>query len=158
MLTNNDTAPLFTLPNQDNKLVSLKDLMGKWVLVYFYPKDDTPGCTIEACILKDNLPSFEKSNAVILGISTDSIQSHKKFHTKYFLNFDLLSDTNKEIVHAYGVWQEKKFMGKTYMGIARTSFLINPQGKIEKIYSNVKPVLHAKEVASDLAHLTTGNH
>lgn len=140
----------FTLPNQEGKLVSLSDYLGQWVLVYFYPKDDTPGCTIEACKLSSSLPDFSKINTVVLGISTDSVVSHKKFHSKYKLNFDLLSDVDKKVVTDFGVWGEKKFMGKSYQGISRTSFLFNPKGELIKRYDKVKPLVHANEVLNDL--------
>ncbi len=143
-------APLFELKDQYNKTHKLKDYFGKWVLVYFYPKDDTPGCTVEACALRDNLPKFKKGQAVILGISADDEKSHAKFAEKFKLNFSLLADAKKATVKAYGVWGKKKFMGKEYLGINRTSFLINPKGKIAKIYEKVKPEIHAQEVLEDL--------
>jgi peroxiredoxin Q/BCP len=146
-------APAFTLPDQDGKIHSLKDYAGKWVLIYFYPKDDTPGCTIEACTIRDQFKDFKKIGAVVLGVSTDSVKSHKKFADAYELPFTLLADENKEMVGEYGVWGEKKFMGRTYMGTARTSFLINPEGKVAKVYENVKPPVHAAEVIADLKRL-----
>jgi thioredoxin-dependent peroxiredoxin len=147
-------APDFRLPDQDGNEHRLSDYAGKWVLVYFYPKDDTPGCTKEACALRDNLPHFKKSKTVILGISTDSAASHKKFAEKYGLPFTLLSDTEKKVVEKYGVWGEKKFMGRSYIGIKRMSFLIDPKGKVAKVYSAVKPPLHAEEVLADLKGLS----
>jgi len=149
-LTINQQAPDISLQNQEDKTINLSDYKGKWVLVYFYPKDDTPGCTIEACLLSSNLPDFSSLNAVVLGVSIDNVKSHKKFHDKYKLSFDLLADTEKKVVESYGVWAEKKFIGRSYMGINRSSFLINPEGKIVKIYENVKPPIHAKEVVNDL--------
>lgn len=146
-------APTFSLPDQDGKIQNLKDYLGKWVLVYFYPKDDTPGCTKEACSLGDNLPKFKKLSAVIFGISADSVKSHKKFVDKYGLPFTLLSDEDRGVIDKYGVWAKKKFMGREYMGILRTSFLINPDGKIAKVYENVKPDIHAEEVLADLGEL-----
>ncbi len=143
-------APAISLADQCGKVHQLKDYLGQWVLVYFYPKDDTPGCTKEACGLRDNFPKFKKSNAVILGISADSQAKHQKFVTKYKLPFTLLSDESHEVLEKYGVWAEKKFLGKKYMGILRTSFLIDPTGKISKIYERVKPELHASEVLEDL--------
>lgn len=148
-------APDFKLKDQDGNLRKLSDFRGKWVLVYFYPKDDTPGCTTEACQIRDNFEDFKKLKIVVLGISTDSVESHKKFATKYNLPFLLLSDEKKEVVKKYGVWGTKKFMGKTYQGTLRTSFLINPEGKIVKIYENVKPITHAQEVLADLKPLKT---
>lgn len=148
-------APAFTLPDQLGKEHALGDYAGKWVLLYFYPKDSTPGCTIEACTLRDQFKDFKKIGAVVLGVSTDSVASHKKFSDAYELPFTLLADVNKEAVGEYGVWGEKKFMGRTYMGTARTSFLINPEGKIVKIYEKVKPETHAAEVIADLKVLAT---
>src|ERR1035437_6879210 len=118
-------APAFTPPDQLGKEHSLEDYRGKWVLLYFYPKDDTPGCTIEACTIRDQFQDFKKIDAVVLGVSTDSVQSHKKFATVYELPFTLLADEHKEVVGQFGVFGEKKFMGKMYMGTSRTSFLID---------------------------------
>ncbi len=143
-------APLFSLPDQAGKIHRLSDYLGRWVLVYFYPKDDTPGCTAEACSLRDNLPKFGKIKAVILGISADSVSSHARFTEKYGLNFTLLADEQKQVVKAYGAWGEKSFMGKKYFGISRSSFLIDPAGKIAKVYPKVKPAEHAAEVLKDL--------
>lgn len=154
MLQLGDKAPEFTLPDQDGVEHSLKQYAGKWVLLYFYPKDSTPGCTTEACTLRDAFPAFSKLKAVVLGASTDSVKSHKKFVDKYQLPFTLLADTEKTLVHAYEVWQPKKFMGREFMGTLRTSFLIDPSGKIAKMYEGVKPANHAAEVMSDLAALT----
>lgn len=145
-----DTAPDFTLPDQDGKTHTLSDYRGRWVLLYFYPKDDTPGCTKEACMLRDTLPRFEGIHADVFGVSKDSVASHKKFAEKYDLSFPLLSDADGAVVEAYGVWREKKMMGKMYMGIARTSFLIDPDGIIRKVYEAVKPEIHAEEVLDDL--------
>lgn len=149
-LKTGDKAPNFKLQDQNNKAHSLADYEGKWLLLYFYPKDDTPGCTKEACAIRDSFPSFGKLKAVVLGISADSVQNHKKFAEKYKLPFTLLADIKKEIVKKYGVWGKKKFMGREYDGIFRTSFLINPKGKIVKIYENVKPEIHVEEVIKDL--------
>lgn len=146
----NDRAPAFSLPDQHGKIHALSDYHGQWVLLYFYPKDDTPGCTTEACRFRDHLPAFTKQNVVIIGVSVDGAKSHEKFAQKYQLPFTLLADEDKKIVNAYGVWQQKKFMGRQYTGIARTSFLINPQGMITKIYEKVKPPIHALEVLADL--------
>ncbi|TSC80085.1 MAG: peroxiredoxin Q/BCP [Parcubacteria group bacterium Gr01-1014_29] len=143
-------APNFILPDQNRESHKLSDYKGKWVLLYFYPKDDTPGCTKEACGIRDNFPKFKKIDAVVFGISADSIERHKKFADKYKLPFTLLSDENKDTIKEYGVWAKKKFMGREYMGILRTSFLINPKGVIMKIYENVKPDTHAEEVLKDL--------
>ncbi len=143
-------APDFTLPDQDGKEHTLSDYAGKWVLLYFYPKDDTPGCTIEACTIRDQFEDFKSIGAVVLGVSTDSVQSHKKFALSYSLPFTLLADEHKEVVGRYGVFGEKKFMGWEYVGTNRTSFLINPDGKIAKVYEKVKPLVHAEEVIADL--------
>ncbi|MBU6388387.1 thioredoxin-dependent thiol peroxidase [Patescibacteria group bacterium] len=147
-------APHFALPDQDGQERSLADYAGKWVLLYFYPKDDTPGCTIEACTIRDQFKDFENVGAVVLGVSTDSVQSHKKFADTYKLPFTLLADEYKEVVGRYGVFGEKKFMGKTYMGTSRTSFLIDPSGNIAKVYEKVKPELHAAEVMADVKTFT----
>lgn len=143
-------APLFSAQDQNGEIHNLSQYKGKWVLLYFYPKDNTPGCTVEAENFRDELPEFTKRNVQIIGVSTDSVESHKKFAEKFNLEFPLLADTEKKIVEAYGVWGEKKFMGKTYMGTARSSFLINPDGVLVKIYEKVKPKEHAKEVLQDL--------
>lgn len=140
----------FTLLDQDNKEHSLKDYRGKWVIVYFYPKDDTPGCTKEACSFRDSYHEFEKRNVIILGISKDSVKSHKKFAEKYHLTFPLLSDHDATVINEYDAWGEKKFMGKTFMGILRNTYLINPEGDIEKIYDNVDPLTHASEILHDI--------
>lgn len=145
-------APSIQLPDQGGKTLELKDYKGQWVLVYFYPKDDTPGCTKEACQFRDNFPKFKKLKAVILGISVDSVKKHEKFVAKYELPFTLLADENKEVVNKYGVWAEKSMYGRKYMGTLRTSFLVDPAGKIAKIYEGVKPERHAEEVLEDLVH------
>ena len=147
-------APEFELPDETGTLHKLADYRGKWTLVYFYPKDDTPGCTQEACTIRDSFLDFKKFNAVVLGISVDSMKSHKKFSQKYHLPFTLLSDSKKEVVAAYGVWGKKKFMGREYTGTKRTSILVDPKGIIVKVYENVKPALHAGEVLHDLSLLT----
>jgi thioredoxin-dependent peroxiredoxin len=144
-------APDFTLSDQDGAEHALSAYRGRWVLLYFYPKDDTPGCTKEACMLRDALPRFEGLKAAVLGVSVDSVESHKKFAEKYGLPFTLLADPGKKVVNLYGVWGEKSMMGKKYMGTKRTSFLIGPDGVIKKIYENVKPDIHAEEVLADLA-------
>jgi len=146
-------APAFSLPDQAGMTHALSDYAGKWVLLYFYPKDDTPGCTLEACQIRDQFQDFGSIGAVVLGVSTDSVASHAKFAKKYDLPFTLLADTNKEVVGKYGVFGEKKFMGRTYMGTMRTSFLIRPDGTIAKVYEKVKPETHAAEVIADLGSL-----
>lgn len=147
------SAPVFRLPDQDGEMHDLKSYRGKWVVLYFYPKDDTPGCTVEACQFRDNFPKFKRSKAVVLGVSVDPVKKHAKFATKYELPFTLLADEEKEVVNLYGVWAKKKFMGREYMGILRTSFLISPEGKIAKVYENVKPETHAEEVLRDIKGL-----
>lgn len=143
-------APLFTLPDQDGKMHSLADYRGSWVILYFYPKDDTPGCITEACSFREHMPIFTKIKAHIFGISVDSVKSHKKFVEKYTLPFTLLSDESKEVVNQYGVWAKKRLMGREYDGVLRTTFLIDPQGNIAKIHENVKPFGHAEELLADL--------
>jgi thioredoxin-dependent peroxiredoxin len=140
----------FSLPDQDNTIHKLSDYKNKWVIVYFYPKDDTPGCTKEACNFRDSFHELQAKGAIILGISKDSVASHKKFAQKHELNFPLLSDETKETIKAYKAWGEKKFMGKTFEGVLRTTYLINPQGEIAKVYENVNPLDHAKKIIEDL--------
>lgn len=147
-------APDFKLSDQSGKEHSLSDYRGKWVLLYFYPKDNTSGCTKEACGIRDSFQDFGKHNAVVFGISTDSVKSHEKFAAKYSLPFPILADEEKKVVNLYGVWQKKKMMGHEYMGIVRNSFLIDPKGKIVKIYEKVKPEIHADEVLNDLRELS----
>lgn len=146
-------APDFQAPDQEGKVHALSDSRGKWTLVYFYPKDDTGGCTKEACSIRDMIPHFKKLKLQIFGVSVDSVKSHKKFEKKYGLPFTLISDEDKKIVKAYGVWGKKKFWGREYMGTLRTSFLIDPKGKIAKIYEKVDPETHAEEVLADLKKL-----
>jgi peroxiredoxin Q/BCP len=149
-LTIGQKAPLFALHDQDEKLRSLEDYLGKKVLLYFYPKDDTPGCTTEACNFRDNIQALSDAGLVVLGVSADSVKSHKKFADKYTLPFPLLSDENKGVCEAYGVWGKKKFMGREYMGISRMSFLIDEKGNLAKIYEDVKPKEHVDEVKTDI--------
>ena len=150
MLSPNTKAPDFTLLDEKGVSHTLSTYLGKWVLLYFYPKDDTPGCTKEACMLRDVWPDFGSLNAAVFGVSADSVKSHKKFAEKYGLPFTLLSDESKDMLKAYGVWGIKKMMGREYEGISRTSFLIAPDGTITKIYESVKPELHAVQVLEDL--------
>lgn len=150
MITAGMKAPEFELEDQDGKVQKLSDYRGKHVLLYFYPKDDTPGCTKEACVLRDALPDFKKLDAEVFGISADTVKSHKKFAEKYGLPFTLLADPEKKVVNAYGMWGKKKFMGREYEGVFRTSFLISPDGTVVKVYENVKPEKHAEEVLADL--------
>lgn len=146
-------APLFTLADQTGKTHALSDYKGGWVLIYFYPKDDTPGCTKQACAIRDDFPAFNTLGLTVFGISTDSVKSHAKFVEKYELPFTLLSDEDKKVVEAYGVWGKKKFMGREYLGTMRTSFLIDPKGVIAKVYTDVKPDLHAEMVLGDVKAL-----
>jgi peroxiredoxin Q/BCP len=148
-----DPAPDFELPDQDGRTVRLSDFKGRWVLVYFYPKDDTPGCTKEACSIQEKLPRFDKSELVVLGISPDSVASHKKFADKFRLSFRLLADEERKVVQRYGVWGSKTFMGKDYMGVTRSSVLVDDKGRVAKIYPKVDPEVHAEEVLKDLETL-----
>lgn len=136
-LKEGDKAPEFKAKNQNGNFVSLGDFLGKRVILYFYPKDDTPGCTAEACSFRDNYQSMLAKGFEVVGVSTDDEKSHKKFETKFSLPFSLIADTDKSIVEAYGVWVEKNMYGKKYMGTARTTFVINPEGNIEKIIEKV---------------------
>ena len=144
-----DTAPTFSLPDQDGVLHTLSQYKGKKVLLYFYPKDDTPGCTTEACNFRDGYEEFQKMGLVILGVSKDSTKSHKKFAEKFSLPFPLLSDETGGVIKQYGSWGKKKFMGREYEGILRNSFLIDEKGKIAKVYESVKTATHADEVHTD---------
>jgi thioredoxin-dependent peroxiredoxin len=144
-------APDFTLLDQDGVAHTLSSHKGSPVLIYFYPKDDTPGCTKQACGIRDAMPALSKLDAIVFGISADSVKSHKKFAEKYGLPFTLLADEDHKVAEAYGVWGTKTMMGREYQGIRRTSFLIGKDGTIEKVYENVKPELHADQVLKDLA-------
>ena len=146
MPTIGKAAPAFTLDTDTGAQLSLKDLKGRPVVLYFYPKDDTSGCTVEACEFRDTMPRFHKSKAVILGVSPDSVKSHQKFKTKYDLPFTLLADTDHAVAEKYGVWKEKSMYGRKYMGVARTTFIIDGAGKITKIFEKVTPKGHAQEV------------
>ena len=151
MLKEGSAAPAFKTTDANGKAVSLKDLRGQKVVLYFYPKDDTPGCTKEACSFRDAFSQYKKKGIAVLGVSPDKEASHQKFITQYNLPFTLLADTDKAIAEAYGVWGEKKFMGRTYMGVHRTTFLIDEKGKIKKIFEKVKPEDHASEVLEAFA-------
>jgi peroxiredoxin Q/BCP len=146
MVKEGTTAPVFKTKDDNGEDVSLKDFKGQKVVLYFYPKDDTPGCTKEACSFRDAYSKFKKQGIKLLGVSPDSEATHKKFITKYKLPFTLLADRDHLIAEAYGVWGEKKFMGRTYMGVLRTTFLIDEKGKIKKVFEKVKPEDHATEV------------
>ena len=146
VLQQGDKAPAFKAKDQDGNLVSLKDFKGKKVALYFYPHDDTPTCTTEACNLRDNYEQLLQNGIVILGVSEDSAAKHKKFGQKHSLPFTLLADEDHKMLDAYGVWAEKKFMGKTHMGTLRTTFLINEKGKIEHIIEKVESKNHAAQI------------
>jgi thioredoxin-dependent peroxiredoxin len=149
-LKEGDTAPAFTAATNGGATVSLADFKGRNVILYFYPRDNTPGCTKEACAFRDHFADFERKGAVVLGVSTDPVKSHDKFVAKYQLPFTLLADEDKKIVQAYGVWGPKTFMGVKYTGTSRVTFLIGPDGKIKKIWPKVKPAEHAEEVLAAL--------
>jgi peroxiredoxin Q/BCP len=150
MLQLHKKAPTFILQDQNGVTHTLEQYKGKKVLLYFYPKDDTPGCTTEACSFRDNYKTLSDAGLVVLGVSKDSVKSHKKFADKYDLPFPLLSDNEGTVCEAYGVWGKKKFMGREYMGIMRQSFLIDEKGSLAKIYETVVPKEHVSEVSKDL--------
>jgi peroxiredoxin Q/BCP len=151
-----DKAPDFTLQDQDGKEISLKSLRGKVVILFFYPRADTPGCTIEACEFRDTYKKIQKTGAVLLGISPDTPKTQKKFQDKFSLPFPLLADADKKIADAFGVLQEKNMYGKKVMGIVRTTFIIGPNGKIQHIFPKVKPEGHSEEVLSYLKESAKG--
>lgn len=150
MLNVGDKAPSFTLLDKDGKSVSLSDFLGQKVVLYFYPKDNTPGCTRQACAFSGLYKEFQKRGVQVIGISKDSVASHEKFAQKYDLNFILLSDPLREAIEGYGVWQEKKLCGKTSMGVVRTTFIIDESGNISKIMNKVKPDTNAEEILKEL--------
>ena len=149
----NSKAPDFKLPSTNKSDYSLKDYIGKYVIIYFYPKDDTPGCTIETNDFNKLLPKFKKLNCEILGISKDNLKSHEKFREKYKIKFDLLADEKIKVLKKYKVWAKKKFMGREFMGIIRTTYLIDKKGKILKVWENVKVKDHAEEVLKTLQNI-----
>jgi thioredoxin-dependent peroxiredoxin len=149
-LSEGEVAPAFSAATNGGGSVTLAELKGKNVILYFYPKDDTPGCTKEACAFRDQYAAFQKKGAVVLGVSVDPVKAHDKFVEKYKLPFTLLADVDKKIVEAYGVWGQKTFMGRKYLGVHRVTFLIGPDGKIKKIWPKVKPEEHAAEVLAAL--------
>ncbi len=150
MIKEGDKAPNFTVASDSGETISLKDFKGKSIVIYFYPKDNTPGCSNEAQDFRDNIDKFEEKDAVILGVSKDSVESHVKFKDKFDLPFALLSDESGEMCESYGVWQEKTMCGKTKMGIVRSTFVIDPAGKIKKIFSKVKVKGHVEKVLEEL--------
>ncbi|MFN2321978.1 MAG: thioredoxin-dependent thiol peroxidase [Trueperaceae bacterium] len=153
MLEVGQAAPAFTLVDQDGTSRSLADVRGKWLVLYFYPKDDTPGCTKEACAFRDGLPHFEGLDAVVWGVSADDGKAHRKFADKYDLNFPLLVDPEKDVLEAYGAWTEKSMYGKTYMGVQRITYVIDPSGNVARAWPKVKPEEHADEVAAAIEEL-----
>lgn len=146
-------APDFKLPDQEGKLHSLSDYKREWLVLYFYPRDFTPGCTKEACSFRDSSREFTGKGVNIVGISKDSVASHKKFAEKYHLNFPLLADPEHKTIETYGAWGKKKFMGREFFGTLRNTFLINPKGEIVKEYKNVNPIIHSSEILEDLDRL-----
>lgn len=150
MLKNGDIAPDFTLLDSEGNTVSLSDFRGNKVIIYFYPKDDTSGCTKEACNFRDNYSQLKEKNVVVIGISKDSVSSHVKFKNKYDLPFILLSDPNHQVIETYGAYGEKKMYGRTYMGTIRMTYLVSEEGLILKIYDKVKPDKHVEEILKDL--------
>lgn len=153
MTTPGTLAPDFTLPTDSGEPLTLSSLRGKPVVLYFYPKDDTSGCTTEACEFRDLMPRFDESQAVILGVSPDPVKSHQKFKAKYELTFPLIADTDKLACEAYGVWKEKSMYGRKYMGVERTTFVIAPDGTIARVFHKVKPAGHAAQVMEAVAEL-----
>ena len=144
-----DKAPDFKFTDKQGNVKTLESFKGKKIILYFYPRDNTPGCTAEACNLRDNYTDLQEKGFEVIGVSADSEKSHTNFSNKYELPFDLISDTEKEVLNAYGVWGEKKMMGRTYMGIHRLSFVINETGVIEKIYTKVKTKEHTAQILED---------
>ena len=153
MLEVGNTVPDFCLPNQDEEEICLRDIKGRWIVLYFYPKDNTPGCTTEACDFTAALPNFEGLDAIVLGVSPDSPKKHRNFIEKKALKITLLADEDKELCNLMGVWQLKKFMGKEYMGVVRSTFIINPEGKVVALWSKVRVKEHVKEVHETLQSL-----
>lgn len=147
------TAPDFTLKNQTDETVSLSQYKGKWVLLYFYPKDNTPGCTTEACGIRDSWKDFQEAGITVLGISGDSAKKHQKFIDEFKLPFSLLSDKDRTVIKQYSALGEKSMFGKIYLGILRISYLIDPEGKIRKVYPKVDPETHAQEILEDFKEL-----
>ncbi|XFA73991.1 thioredoxin-dependent thiol peroxidase [Thermosynechococcaceae cyanobacterium Okahandja] len=152
-----DVAPEFTVPDASGTLISLSQLRGQWIILYFYPRDNTPGCTKEACGYRQVAAELAQRNVRILGVSPDSVASHQKFQEKFDLSFSLLADTDTRVAQAYGSYGPKKFMGKEYLGVYRDTFVIDPEGKIAAIYRRVKPDAHIAQVLADLARLQEGS-
>ena len=153
MIKIDEKAPEFCLPNQDDIEICLRDLKGKWIVLYFYPKDNTPGCTTEACEFTEALPNFNDLDAIIIGVSADSTKKHRNFIEKHSLSITLLSDESTDMMQEYGVWQLKKNFGKEYMGIVRTTFIINPDGIIKAVFDKVRVKEHVEKVQQTLQEL-----
>jgi peroxiredoxin Q/BCP len=153
MLSVGDKAPQFTLNDGDGNKVKLSDFKGRKVVLYFYPKDLTPGCTVEACAFRDDIIAIKKLGAVVLGVSADNEKTHQKFTEKHSLNFPLLADVNHEVCEKYGAWQEKSMYGRKYWGIARITYLIDENGKVAKVFGKVKPADHSQEVIAAIRSL-----
>jgi peroxiredoxin Q/BCP len=151
-LSQDSLAPDLNIPNQNGEIIKLSDFAGKWLIIYFYPKDNTPGCTAESCDLRDNYDQFLEQGFEVIGVSADSEKSHQNFVAKYQLPFRLISDTEKKVLQDYGVWGEKKNYGKTYMGIHRKTFLIDEEGIISKIIEKVKTKEHSRQIFTELTH------
>jgi len=153
MLQIGDTVPDFCLPNQDEEEICFRDIKGRWIVLYFYPKDNTPGCTTEACDFTEALPDFDGLDAIVLGVSPDSPKKHRNFIEKKELKITLLADEEKELCNLMGVWQLKKFMGKEYMGVVRSTFIINTEGKVAAVWSKVRVKEHVEAVKEKLLEL-----
>lgn len=153
MLQIDDKAPEFCLPNQDDVEICLRDILGKWIVLYFYPRDNTPGCTTEACEFTQAAPDFSDLDAIIIGVSADTTKKHRNFIEKHDLGITLLSDEDTSMMQEYGVWQMKKNYGKEYMGIVRTTFIINPEGIVKAVFSNVRVKEHVEKVKVELERL-----
>lgn len=151
MIEAGEMAPEFELESDSGRTLRLRDYRGRRVILYFYPKDDTSGCTKEACGFRDTLPEFESRDAVILGLSPDGVASHRRFRDKYGLNFPLLADTDHAVAERYGAWGRKKMYGREFEGILRSTFVIGPDGRVERVYAKVKPASHARQLLADLA-------
>ena len=153
MLEIGNAVPDFCLPNQDEEEICFRDIKGRWIVLYFYPKDNTPGCTTEACDFTEALPNFEALDAIVLGVSPDSPKKHRNFIEKKHLKITLLADEDKDLCNAFGVWQLKKFMGKEYMGVVRSTFIINPEGKVAAAWDKVRVKNHVDDVQGKLEEL-----
>jgi len=153
MLEVGNAVPEFCLPNQDDEEICLRDIKGRWIVLYFYPKDNTPGCTTEACDFTEAEPAFVDLNAMILGVSPDSTEKHRKFIEKKELKITLLADEEKKLCNTFGVWQLKKFMGKEYMGVVRSTFIIDPNGKVAAVWTKVRVKNHVADVKAKLEAL-----